>query len=119
MRAVPSIAAFAAAALIAGCEAPPHAPAASAFHGAHALRQEPLRAAACIARNVDRYRSPYSAQIVPGTAPAVAEVVIRAAEPAARARLVPAGTASVVEIEKIAEPLYGLDDLLATMTRGC
>src|SRR4051812_44934731 len=61
--------------LIASCSAPPSAPPESpplSFD----LREEPLRAAACLARNVDRYRSPYSARIQPADAPAIAEVVV-------------------------------------------
>jgi hypothetical protein len=118
MRAAPLVCASTLAALLAACASAPIAPRETA-PTTHALREEPLRAAACIARNVDRYPSRYSAQIVPGEAPAIAAVIIRGARRVATARLMAAGPASVVEIERTAEPLFGLDELLEAMVLGC
>ena len=81
------------------------------------MRLEPLRAAGCIARNVDRYRSPYSARIVPGTAPAMAEVIVTGRETVAVAQLFAAGDASTAVI--VSEPVHERDALVAAMVEGC
>src|SRR5687768_8764677 len=86
--------------LLAACQAPHVHTAPETVSTIRHLRQEPLRAAACIARNVDRYRSPYSAQIRPAAAPASAEVLIRGSDTVAIARLFSAGPASQVEIRR-------------------
>src|SRR5215210_2714695 len=51
----------------------------------HALREEPHRAAVCVARNLDRHASGYIAQIRQGIEPALVEIHVRAIEVAARA----------------------------------
>ena len=102
----------------AGCQAPappprPHETARATFE----LRQEPLRAAACIARNVDRYRSPSSARIVPGAAPAVAQVIVSGREVVATAQLFISGGASTARVASA--PIDGRDELVAAMVDGC
>ena len=105
-------------ALVSGCQAPaPSHPVAETARTTHSLREEPLRAAGCIARNIDRYRSPYSARIVPGTAPAIAEVIVAGREGVAVARLFAAGNASTAVI--VAEPVHERDALVAAMVEGC
>ena len=101
-----------------GCQAPAPLPqppetARATFH----LREEPLRAAACIARNVDRYRSPYSARIVAGAAPVVAEVIVSGREVVATAQLFVAGDGSTARVESA--PVHGREELVAAMGGGC
>ena len=106
-------------ALLAACQAPRVNTAPEALSTTRELRQEPLRAAACIARNVDRHRSPYSAQIRPANAPAIAEVVMRGSDTVAVATLFAAGAASVAEIHRTSDPAFGLDELIEAMVEGC
>jgi hypothetical protein len=106
-------------ATIAGCQAPPIRQAPEATPTTHHLRQDPLRAAACIARNVDRYRSRYTAQIRAAQPPATAEVIIRGRETVALARVFAAGQASTVEISRTDEVAHGLDELIEAMLKGC
>ena len=49
----------------------------------HALRQEPHRAAVCVARNVDAYPTKLDARIRPGVDPVLIEVHVSAADPVA------------------------------------
>ena len=113
-----TVAIVAAMASFAGCQAPaPLAPASETTHATFELRDEPLRAAGCIARNVDRYRSPYSARIVAGVAPAVAQVIVSGREVVATAQLFVAGNASTAQVE--AAPIHGRDELVAAMVEGC
>jgi hypothetical protein len=117
-RAIPLGAVFAIA-LTTGCQTPPRSHSSEATRTTHALRQEPLRAAACIARNVDRYRSPYSARIGPAEPPAVAEVIVGAREIVSVVRLFAAGGASTALVWTTPEPVYGRDELIAAMMEGC
>ena len=108
-------------ALLCACGTPPTPQASirAETRNVFSLRQEPHRAAVCIAGNVDRYRSPYSAQIRPGTAPAIVEVHVRGAEIVAIAKLLVAGDASTAEIWMTPQPLYDRDALVAAMIAGC
>ena len=106
---------FAATALLAGCQTTPPPEALRTF----TLVNEPHRAAVCIARNLDRYRSPYSAQVVPGTAPAIAEVHVRGAHLVAVAKLFIAGDGSTASIWMTPEPLFDRDALASAMIAGC
>ena len=85
----------------------------------HMLRQEPHRAAACIARNIDRHRTALLAQIRPGAAPVVIEVHVRADELVALAELLIAGEGSTAVIWMTPDPRYRNDGLVQTMIAGC
>jgi hypothetical protein len=108
-------------ALLAGCQAP-LAPPSRIDEGtrtAHTLRLEPHLAAVCIARNVDQYRSPYSAEIRPGVAPALVEVQVRGARLVSVAQLKASGEGSHAVIWIAPEPVYEWEALIAAMVEGC
>ena len=101
-----------------GCQAPaPPREASGPMHTTHAMRDEPLRAAACIARNVDRYRSPYSARIRPGAPPAIAEVIVSGREIVSSVQLHESGAASTAVI--VTQPVDRRDELVSAMIHGC
>ena len=105
-------------AFVSGCQAPaPTREPPGPTRVTHTMREEPLRAAACIARNVDRYRSPYSARIRPGTAPAIAEVIVSGREVVATVQLHESGEASTAVI--VTKPVDRRDELVAAMIEGC
>jgi hypothetical protein len=108
-------------ALLAGCQAPlaTQPVAREGTRSAHTLRLEPHLAAVCIAANVDKYRSPYSAQIRPGVAPALVEVQVRGARLVAVAELTAAGEGSHASIWISPEPVYEWEALVAAMVEGC
>lgn len=85
----------------------------------HTLRREPHLAAVCIARNIDQYRSPYSAQIRPGVAPVLVEVHVRGAQLVSIAELTPSGAGSSALIWMTPEPVYEREALVAAMVEGC
>ena len=85
----------------------------------HVLRQEPHRAAACIARNIDRHRSALLAQIRPGAAPVLIEVHVRADELVALAQLLIAGEGSTALIWMTPDPRYRNDGLVQGMIADC
>jgi hypothetical protein len=103
--------------LIAACSAPPPAPPESAPLSFD-LREEPLRAAACIARNIDRYRSPYSASIRPGTAPAIAQVIVTGSDVVLVAQLFARAEASTAVITT-PRAFYDRKTFIAAMLEGC
>jgi hypothetical protein len=85
----------------------------------HTLREEPHRAAVCIASNLDRYPSPYSAQIQPGTGPVLVEVHVRGESLVSVAQLLVFGEGSTALIWIMPQPFYGRDELAAAMVAGC
>jgi hypothetical protein len=108
-------------ALLGGCQAPlaTQPVAREGTRSAHTLRLEPHLAAVCIARNVDRYRSPYSAQIQPGVAPVLVEVQVRGARLVSVAELTASGEGSHAVIWMSPEPVYEWEALVAAMVEGC
>lgn len=105
--------------LLASCRAPPLHDTPEPLVTTHALRLEPLRAAACIARNVDRYRTPYSARIRPGEAPAIAEVLVGAGETVLAVQLLYAGEGSSAIVRRTPQRAAEIDDLVAAAIAGC
>jgi hypothetical protein len=83
------------------------------------LRLEPLRAAACVAGNVDRYRTRYSARIRPGEAPAVAEVIVGAGAIVLTVQLLAAANGSSAVIRRTPERVIEIDELVAAAIAGC
>ena len=82
----------------------------------HTLREEPHRAAVCVARNVDAYPDKLDARIRPGVEPVLIEVhVTAAAAPIALAQFYVegAGSRAVVEMPRRNEKL------LTAMIAGC
>jgi hypothetical protein len=111
---------YLAVAIVAGCESPAtYVNTAEKPRVTYALREEPLRAAACIARNIDRYRSPYSARIRSADAPAIAEVIVSGSEVVVTAQLFARGDGSTVVIRDGAQAVYERDALIAAMVEGC
>jgi hypothetical protein len=108
-------------ALLGGCQAPlaTQPVAREGTRIAHTLRLEPHLAAVCIAANVDKHRSPYSAQIRPGVAPVLVEVQVRGARLVAVAELTAAGEGSHAVIWMSPEPVYEWEALVAAMVEGC
>jgi hypothetical protein len=108
-------------ALLAGCQTPlaPQPVAREGTRSAHSLRLEPHLAAVCIARNVDQYRSPYSAEIRPGVSPALVEVQVRGARLVSVAELTASGEGSRASIWMSAGPVYEWEALVAAMVEGC
>ena len=107
--------------LITACQSPPtlQSTVGRASRTTHTLRQEPHRAAICIARNVDRDKSGYIARIRQGTAPALVEVDVRAQEPIALAQLLVSGDGTTAVIWMTANPVYRGEELIAAMIEGC
>lgn len=85
----------------------------------HALRLEPHRAAVCVARNLDRRASRYTAQIRQGVEPALVEIDIRAAELAALAQFLLAREGSTAVIYTMAAQTGEREELVAAMIEGC
>jgi hypothetical protein len=108
-------------ALLAGCQAPVASPSRidEGTRTAHTLRLEPHLAAVCIAGNVDKHRSPYSAQIRRGVEPVLVEVQVRGARLVAVAELTASGEGGHASIWMSAEPVYEREALIAAMVEGC
>jgi hypothetical protein len=85
----------------------------------HALRQEPHRAAVCVARNLDRHTGGYVAQIRPGVEPALVEIHVRAAELTALAQFLLAREGSTALIWTAADRAAEREDFVAAMIAGC
>ena len=83
----------------------------------HALRQEPHRAAVCVARNIDRGRPELEARIREGLAPALIEVEVHARRVVALARFFLSGEAStaVIWIDR----QEASETLVQIMVNGC
>src|SRR4051794_40742872 len=84
----------------------------------HRLREEPHRAAVCVARNIDRHKSGFTARIRQGAAPALVEVEVRANEPIALAEFLVSGDGSTARIWTTAKDAYRPDELVAAMIDG-
>jgi hypothetical protein len=106
------------AALLQACESPPPVaePAPSAVKH---LRNEPHRAAVCVARNVDSYRSPYTAHIRQGTPPALVEVEVRGRESVAVVEFLEENDGSAARIRRPPAPAHGVDELIEAVLTGC
>ena len=112
--------ALAAAIVLSACETTrPPVVAVEGSRSVHALREEPHLAAICIARNVDRLRTPYSAQIAPGIAPIVVEVHVRGHDPIATAQLSVAAEGSRASIWLTPERFYERDEFIGAIIAGC
>jgi hypothetical protein len=108
-------------ALLAACQSP-SAPKSLVDEGTptrHTLREEPHRAAVCIARNIDRHGRGYTARIQQSPAPALIEVDVRAERPVSLARVFVEGEGSVVEIWMTADAPNDREALIAAMIAGC
>lgn len=106
------------AALLPACESPYPVPGPAPPAIRH-LRSEPHRAALCIARNVDGYRSPYTAHIREAAPPALVEVEVRGRESVAVVDLLEENDGSLARIRRISSHGYGVDELLAAILTGC
>jgi hypothetical protein len=107
--------------LLAGCETPVTRKSSieETTPSTHLLREEPHRAAVCIARNIDRHRSALLAQIRPGAAPVLIEVQVRADDVVALAHLLISGEGSTAVIWLTPDPRYRNDALVQVMIAGC
>lgn len=85
----------------------------------HTLRQEPHRAAVCIARNMDRHSSGLDARIRAGTDPVLVEVHVSADELVALTHVLISGKGSTAIIWMTPNPRYRSEDLIAAMISGC
>jgi hypothetical protein len=85
----------------------------------HTLREEPHRAAVCVARNIDEYKHGFTARILQGAAPVLVEVHVRADEVIALAQFLILGEGSTVLIWTARNTLYRSDELIAAMIAGC
>jgi hypothetical protein len=114
-------AALAALALLAACQSPiaPKAGAGEDSRTTHVLREEPHRAAVCIARNVDKHATEYSASIRQGIAPALVHVEVRGEQPVSLVRLLVEGSGSIAEIWIAPDSLDRGNALTAIMVDGC
>jgi hypothetical protein len=84
----------------------------------HTLRQEPHRAAVCIARNIDNRRPAYTARIRQGVEPVLIEVHVSADELISLAQLLIDGAGSTAVIW-MAPDRIPADDIIPTMIAGC
>ena len=85
----------------------------------HPLRDEPHRAAVCVARNIDEYKHGLTTQIRQGAAPVLVEVHVRADEVVALAHVLIRGEGSTAVIWMTRNMLYRTDELIAAMIDGC
>lgn len=85
----------------------------------HALREEPHRAAVCVARNLDRHASRYTSQIRQGVEPALVEIQVRAVEVTALAHFLLARQGSTAVIWTTPERAGEREALVASMLQGC
>jgi hypothetical protein len=85
----------------------------------HALRQEPHRAAVCVARNIDRHSARLNARIREGVAPALIEVHVSTDELVALAQFFvrDGGSTAVVWTAPYAPDTPNV--LVAAMVAGC
>lgn len=104
-------------ALLAGCQT--LMPPTERTHSSHTLRQEPHRAAVCIARNIDRLGSGYVARIRQGVEPVLVEIDVHRGRPVALAQLLILGDGSTARIRITPDPPVDHDGLVADMIAGC
>jgi hypothetical protein len=106
-------------ALLTGCQSP-GSTLGESVRTTHTLRQEPHRAAVCVARNVDEKRkSAYTARIRPGIEPVLIEVRVDAERPVSIAQLLISGDGSKAVIWVTPDPPEDRDELIAAMIEGC
>ena len=107
--------------LLAACQAPLPAEqsAQEETHTVHLLRQEPHRAAVCIARNTDKYRGRVIATIREGVAPALVSVSVTEKQPVARVRLFVEGEGSRAEVAMAPLTPERQNAWIAVMLEGC
>ena len=84
----------------------------------HTLREEPHRAAVCVARNIDRL-SRYTAQIRQGAEPALVEVHVRAEQMAALAQFLLAREGSTAVVWTMQDRAGEREGFIAAMLEGC
>ena len=84
----------------------------------HALREEPHRAAVCIARNIDRQANALTAHIRAGVAPVLVEVQVRADQIVSLAQLLVAEDGSTAVLWTTRDPRYPRDELVSAMISG-
>jgi hypothetical protein len=85
----------------------------------HTLREEPHRAAACVARNLDRHSSGYDARIREGVEPVLVEVHVSAQQLVALAQFLIAGEGSTAVIRTMPDLRDVRDAMVAAMIEGC
>ena len=107
--------------LLAACQTPltPKSIVDQDIRTTHTLRQEPHRAAVCIARNMDWHSSGLDARIRAGTDPVLVEVHVSADELVALTHLLISGKGSTAVIWMTPNPRYRREDLIAAMIEGC
>ena len=107
--------------LLAGCQTPiaPRPTTEQGTRTTHVLREEPHRAAVCIARNLDRRSGGLVAHIRQGTEPALVEVHLRGEEIVAIAQLLVNGEASTAVIWVAPDARYPRAELVSEMIAGC
>ena len=107
--------------LLAGCAtAPPEKSVAeNGLKSSHEVRLDPLRAAACVATNVDKKRPALDARIRPGHHPVSAEVHVSATKPIVLAQVLASNAGSTVVIFTAPELGQPREELVAAMLEGC
>ncbi|MCA1481474.1 hypothetical protein, partial [Bradyrhizobium sp. NBAIM08] len=85
----------------------------------HTLREEPHRAAVCVARNLDRHSGGYTAQIRQGVEPALVEIQVRTVQVAALAHFLLARQGSTAVIWTTPERADEREELVTAMLQGC
>jgi hypothetical protein len=111
-----------AAVLLAGCETTPRqkSPMERGIESKHELRQEPHRAAVCVARNIDEKRKALNARVRQGREPVLIEVpVFATGHLIALAQFVISGEGSIAVIWTTPELAQPRDELVAVMIQGC
>ena len=116
-----AIALLALAALLAACETTPPQKfiPGHALKSSHEVRLDPLRAAACLARNIDSKRPALDARIRPGHHPVSAEVHISSAKPIVLAQVLASTPGSTVVIFTAPELGQPREELVTAMLEGC
>ena len=107
--------------LLAACETvPPLRPVPEhGLRSSHELKLDPLRAAACMARNIDTKRPALEARIRPGHHPVSAEVHVSASRPIVLAQVLASDAGSTVVIFTADELGQPREELVTAMLEGC
>ena len=107
--------------LTAACEtAPPQKSIAEqGLKSSHEVRLDPLRAAACLATNIDKKRPGLDARIRPGHHPVSAEVHVSSAKPIVLAQVLASNPGSTVVIFTAPELGQPREELVTAMLEGC
>jgi len=113
------IALVVAVAALAACQTMTESPAETGLRSTHALRQEPHRAAVCVARNLDAHPAGFTSRIREGTAPGLIEVHVTRGAPVALVQFVVRDAGSTAAVTTATQFDIRRDEFIAAILAGC